>query len=320
MQEHIDRISQLLEIEQKEASVIYEKAELGSEITRDFDFNSWFENRYKNNIVFIDEVGYSKMCIDALKIVNTTAGTDYGSSRQRDLGQLWSDMTRGYLAEYAFGLFLKQKFNIDSKLGHDKGNLQTYLPNDIAEIKIGNEKFRKPNLNIGIKGSKWNGIWLDIPGSQFHHSDIHVFVKVGTGRDHLFAFFKHLSVFKDKVLKKGVEVGSITEIEADELYNELPIFKPIPAYIVGFAETRNNYPELNYSGKKGRKNFKINTWQRQIKSGDLMKIKKIEFLSENAKIEFLGIGEFSHENGYLFNTGNLKWELLDWQKSVINKL
>ncbi len=31
------------------------------------------------NLVFIDEPGYAAMCIDALKIVSTTAGTDFGS-------------------------------------------------------------------------------------------------------------------------------------------------------------------------------------------------------------------------------------------------
>ena len=55
---------------------------------------------------------------------------------------------------------------------------------------IKNSSTEVEKLNISIKTSKWNGIWLDIPGNQFEHSDIHVFVKIGAGRDHLFAFFK----------------------------------------------------------------------------------------------------------------------------------
>lgn len=140
------------------------------------------------------------MCIDALKIVSTTAGTDFGSSRQRDFGQVWADMTRGYLGEYAFKKFLEKTYSISCELGHEIGNLGDYLPTDIHNIKKSGESWRKPKLSIGVKAVKWNGIWFDIPSDQFNHSDIHVLVKVGTARDHLFAFFKQLSVFKDKVL------------------------------------------------------------------------------------------------------------------------
>lgn len=306
----IKDISDLLNIPSIESEKILKKAISGSEITDSFDERDWFEQRFKPNVVFIDEIGYTKMCVDALKILGTTAATDYGSSRQRDLGQLWADMTRGYLGEYAFQKFLKDNLGIDSKLGHELGNLSDYLPMDIHSVKEPSGEYRPPNLLISIKTTKWNGIWLDIPGDQFNHSDVHILVKVGTGRDHLFAFFKKISVFKDKVLQKGQSVGALSQEESEKVFNNLPDFKTIPAYICGFVKKDEKYTELNYSGKKGRINYKILTWNGPIFPGDLAKIKAKEKIT--GKIKFEGIDSFAHDRGYLFNTGNLLWKRSEW--------
>ena len=254
------------------------------------------------------------MCVSALKIVSNVAATDYGSSRQRDLGQLWADMIRGYLGEVAFKQFLNKNWGIESDLGHDKGSLKDYLPLDIHSVKFPGEPQRPPKVKISIKATKWNGIWLDIPGDQFNHSDIHILVKVGVGRDHLFAFFKEISVFRDKVLKIGQEVGSLTEKESEKLFDTLPNFAPIPAYICGFAKKSENFDALPYSGRKGRKHFKITAWNGPMSAGDLEKIKEKEGVS--GKVQFEGIGKFSHNQGYLFNTGNLNWTKVQWDDVV----
>jgi len=308
----ITSIINFLKVEQKEAEIILEKAKTGGEINDDMPEKDWFEKRFKPNVVFIDEEGYTKMCVDALKILGKTAATDYGSSRQRDLGQLWADMTRGYLGEYAFQMFLKNNLGLESQLGHEVGNIKDFLPQDIHLIKEQNGEYRVPKLTISIKTSKWNGIWLDIPGDQFSHSDIHVFVKVGTGRDHLFAFFKKISVFRDKVLKKGQSIGALTEQESEDIYNRLPNFSEIPAYICGFVKKDEQYLNLSYGGKKGRKNYKIQSWNGAINPGDLEKIKEKEIVY--GKIEFEGIGDFAHDKGYLFNTGNLLWSNSKWNE------
>lgn len=314
----LENIQELLNVDLLEATKIYEKALAGGEFATHDDANDWFEKRFSPNIVWIDEAGYTEMCINALKIVTQVAATDYGSSRQRDLGQLWGDMTRGYLAEFAFTQFLRQRWEIESKLDHEQGELDTYLPLDIHSIKTPQDQdFRPPNLNISVKGTKWNGIWLDIPGAQFHHSDLHVLVKVGVSRDHLFAYFKHISVFKDKILPKGVESGNLKHSEADSLFDSLPDFKPIPAYISGFADTKLTYETLPYTGRKGRKNYKITGWYGEIRAGDLDEIKEHE--APNGKVEFEGIGQFQHKGGYLFNVGALEWEQDIWRR-VIERL
>jgi len=305
-------VGKKLDITKEESEKIIEKAVIGGEVPEDGDFGSWCKDRFLPNCVLVDETGYSKMCVDALKILSRTAPTDYGSSRQRDLGQLWADMTRGYLGEYAFLLFLKERWEITAKLGHEIGRLQDYLPMDIHKIKEPNADYRAPSIKISVKTTKWNGIWLDIPGDQFNHSDVHVLVKVGAGRDHLFAFFKTISVFKDKVLKKGEDIGSLSAEESSALYESLPSFKPIPAYICGFVMKNGGYKNLAYQGKKGRLNYKITAWNGPILPGDLETIKQKEGVS--GSISFEGIGDFAHDKGYLFNAGNLLWKEKDWQE------
>ena len=295
--------------------LIIQKSVFGGETSIE-NLPNWLDQRFIPNRVEINRDEYAKMCVNALKSVSNIAATDYGTSRQRDFGQLWADMIRGYLGEIAFVKFLKNKWGIEADLGHEKGALSDYLPLDIHEVRRPPENFRKPKINISIKTTKWNGIWLDIPGEQFSHSDVHVFVKVGVGRDHLFAFFKEISVF-DKILKIGEDVGSLDRDESNRLLKTLPSFSPINAYICGFADKSSDYEELSYSGKTGRKNYTIEGWNGPIRSGDLEKLKVKE--SIQGKAEFLGIGKFSHEQGYLFNAGSLKWNMNDWD-SVIKKL
>lgn len=313
--EVIKKISKELSAPEPEVALIVKKAFAGGEISNSLE--EWAKKRFLPNIVFIDDIGYSQMCIDALKILRTTAPTDYGGSRQRDLGQLWADMTRGYLGELALSLFLKKNWGIEMTLGHEKGELSKYLPTDMEAIRKPNEKKRKPRIKVGIKTTKWNGIWLDLPGSQFDHSDVHVLIKVGTGRDHLFAFFKKISVFKDKIFKVGKDIGFLSEKEAELLYASLPNFRPVPAYVCGFILKSEKYKELSYGGKLGRKNYEINSWNGPINPEDLDEIKRKE--SVPGKIRFKGIDKFSHDKGYLFNTGNLLWTRRDWDL-VISKL
>ena len=97
----IEKIKKTLGIEEDEVKKILEKAIAGGEFVDESDLKVWLEQRFLPNCILIDEIGYAKMCVDALKILSTTAPTDYGSSRQRDMGQLWADMTRGYLGELA---------------------------------------------------------------------------------------------------------------------------------------------------------------------------------------------------------------------------
>jgi hypothetical protein len=46
-------------------------------------------------------------------------------------------MTRGYLGELSFQLFLEKKCGIKSKLGHEKGTLEEYLPMESSILFAG---------------------------------------------------------------------------------------------------------------------------------------------------------------------------------------
>jgi len=134
--EVVDLVSKKLDVAIEDAEKIIDKAVIGGEALKDGDFSEWYNERFLPNCMFIDETGYSRMCVDALKILSRTAATDYGSSRQRDLGQLWADMTRGYLGEYAFLLFLKERWGITAKLGHEIGQLQFKDPRLSSSHKV----------------------------------------------------------------------------------------------------------------------------------------------------------------------------------------
>ena len=127
------KINETLFINEEEIQKILEKSIAGGEFTGENDVEDWLENRFLPKCVLINEDGYAMMCVDALKILSSTAATDYGSSRQRDMGQLWADMTRGYLGELACLQFFKNN-GINATLGHEQGLLQDYLPMDIHEI------------------------------------------------------------------------------------------------------------------------------------------------------------------------------------------
>ena len=310
-------ISERFSIPVGDALKVVEKSFAGGEFGDAISVESWLEERFFPNCVSIDEDGYARMCVDALKILSSTAATDFGGTRQRDFGQLWADMTRGYLGELAFKNLLQNKFSIGSELGHEVGSLKDFLPLDIHEVRLSSGERRQPRIGIGIKTTKWNGIWLDIPGDQFSHSDAHVMVKVGAGRDHLFAFFKALSVFKDKVLRKGEEIGALNPADSKKLFESLPEFKPIWAYVCGFVWREQTYRSLSYTGHRGHRHYTIQTWNGPMGPGDLEKIKQHEEVAGDVKFE--GIGEFAHDKMYLFNTGNLRWREEEW-KNLVERL
>ena len=189
-QTYIDKISTLLRLNKNNSEIFYKKSLNAEEFSNDSDVENWFENHLKTNVISLDKSDYEEMCLSSLESLKNFAGTDFGSSRQRDFLQKWADTTRGYLGEKAFQKFLLEKFEIQSKLKHNEGELDNFISKDIHEIKLKNEKvFRKPKQAIGIKTTNFNGMWLDIPGKQFHHSDYHVLVKLFLEKDHMFSFF-----------------------------------------------------------------------------------------------------------------------------------
>ncbi|MCC6024027.1 MAG: hypothetical protein LM600_04935, partial [Thaumarchaeota archaeon] len=58
-------------------------------------FDEWVKWLGWSSVV-LDENDYLKAALHALRLAPRVAATDYGTARQRDLGQLWADTIRGF--------------------------------------------------------------------------------------------------------------------------------------------------------------------------------------------------------------------------------
>ena len=313
---HIEKISDILGSNILDSEKFYKKSLVSGEFSNEKESFNWIKNRLENNTVFLTVADYEEVCLNALKSLKNFAGTDFGSTRQRDFNQKWADTTRGYLGERAFQKFLLKKFGMESQLKHTEGELKDFVHTDIYEVKEkGEQKFRKPKKTIGIKTTSLNGMWLDIPGTQFHHSDCHILVQLLLEKNHMFSFFKEISIFKDKLLKRAIEKGWFNKDEAGAFFDNIPNLKQIPAYIAGFILTKNfKSNKYKYKGKKGIKHYTITSWSGRYNRSFLEDIKKQKDIKGD--IKFQGINRFSHDSAYIFNTGNLRWKESDWQDFI----
>ena len=285
----------------------------------------------KWSTIILDENDYLEVAVHALNVAPILRGTDYGTSRQRDLGQLWTDTIRGFLGEKAFQKWIKRSFSIHVELDYRRGSLEEYLPSDIKYVIMEGEVKREPKLKISIKTTKIRGIWLDIPYTQIAHSDVFVLVKVGVKREHFLAFLKEISVIKDKFLEKAVKCGFIDKDEVEKLWKSLPNFRPIPAYIAGYFDKRDYINEVEsrdaiveVDGEMKRKRFIINKYIGYWKQNDnifknkVLKILKKKYINlpEDVRIEFEAIGSFSNALRFLVNSGSLKRRPKEWETLI----
>jgi hypothetical protein len=278
--------------------------------------------------VVLDEDDYMKVAVHALRNAQKFAATDYGTSRQRDLGQLWTDTIRGYLGETAFAKWLDLKFGIKVELDYSVGELEQYLPSDVKSVNG-----RRPRLKISIKTTKLSGIWLDVPRRQFEHSDVFVLVRTGVPREHFVAFLKLISAIKDKLLKPASEKGMISDAEAEQLWEEIPNFKPVPAYIAGFldksapegtirvGEVREADGEVEKRRKERR--FVLNRFLGFWDPADPRCENEVRRLlsskqkgAEGMPLTFKGIEQFSGGPHFIASSGFLKKKREEWQELI----
>jgi len=282
------------------------------------DFLEWYNNNFKKNLFILDQNDYSEASIDALKILFSLAASDFGSSKQRDLGQIWTDTIRGYLGEIIIRKLFKGKYNCDIFLGHERGDLENYVSKDIHEIEFKNQPRRKPKIKVSIKTLKSNGIWLDFGDKLYKNADVHIACCVGVNINHLFSYFKNLSVFRDKIIKDGIDKKFITEDEGNKIYEEIPSFAKIYGYVPGFVIKKKEYDNYNYKGTKGRIIFNIKEWSGKYHFSYLDEIKKKECAK---KVEFFQIKEFKKkENIYVFGLSSLMYTDQDWKDYITNKI
>jgi hypothetical protein len=312
----VSKIQDALGEDETSAIKIITAAIQGRETKNDFSaIEQWIDLQLIPNTLLIDKDGYTEMCIDALKTISTQVLTDFGTSRQRDFGQAWADTIRGYLGEYAVTKYLEIEFGIKTRLAHHRGIAKNFYDSDISEVFISGT-WRKPNINVGIKTTKFNGLWLDVAKEQFAKSHIHVQVKIGGGSTHLFSFFKELSVFRDKILKVGLDGNYLTQKESDQIWEDIPKFKAIPAYISGFAIRDYAYKPLDYEGHLAKLHYTIHTFRGLLPRDYREQIARIEKVPAKGKVKFESIEEFSKSDRFLFNTGSILRSKDDWAEIV----
>lgn len=285
-------------------------------------FKSWIKNRFEYQFIWLDNDDYLKALVRALWLAPVFAGTDFGGSRQRDMAQVWTDTARGFLGEIAVSKFFSDKFNVRITLDTKRGELKEFLPTDITNIKLSNEGWRKPHLNMSIKTTKFNGRWLDVPGKQFDHSDIFILVKIGILRQHFLAFLKAISFLKDKLFARASKLGELGSEEANQLWKEIPEFNPVPAYVVGYLYKRDvNLPihEI-FCRRKGIKNIRIAITQGigLFSPQTLRKDPRIYSIDKNESlpIEIEPIIESLTNVHFLAHSGGLKWGEESWKRLI----
>jgi hypothetical protein len=277
--------------------------------------------------VSLDENDYLKATLFALQLAPQLAATDYGTAKQRDLGQLWTDAIRGLLGELAFVKWLREKFGLKIELDFRLGRLEEFLPSDIKSVEG-----REPKLKISIKTTKLGGIWLDVPYAQVEHSDVFVLIRVGTAREHFVAFLKHISVIREKLMKEALKRELLNEEELEKIWDALPEFASIPAYVAGFLDKADFADRLKdrdsiieVDGEVKKKKVVINKYlgfwhpEEQKYKETLKDFFKRKGMREEMKREVEGIKSFSKTLHFIASSGVLKKKRTDWEK-LLHKL
>ena len=261
----------------------------------------WFNNRLMPNTIVLTEDDYKRALYRAFRILvlGDIAMTDFGSSRQRDFGQRWTDFTRGFLGEIGIEKFFKEKLNKEIDLEEvEIGDVSKFLPTDIVKVKE-NGKWRNIKNDTSIKTSKLGSMWLDI-GTQLNHSEAFIFIKIGLTVDHLVHFFKKQKIV-NMLVKIGESLGEIKnpEEELKKLLDSIEDIKPFPTYVPGFV------------WKKDLENGVLNIYE--TRTGNKKIIGGCGLFSGVPTRIFEGLGELTPPK-HMACLDSLRWSKADWQK------
>lgn len=308
-------------------------ADGGSEI---LDFKEWLEKRFIPQVVWLEKDDYARAITRALPQALRFAGSDFGSTRQRDLGQLWTDTARGFLGEIAFKRFIETNFGIELQqdISIDK-LIDDYISSDIKAVKEAQTDYRPPKINVSVKTGKFNARWMDeYSAAKIKNVDAFVFVRAGTAREHFVAFLKAVSFLKSKLFPMAEELGELTPESSAKLWDAIPEFEAVPAYVSGFLMKKDlNMPihsiefelkgQENYRGKgKDTRKILINRGVGIFTRQTLLNIPELKQINPEGNIQML-IGGINSEVGdkdhFYANTGSFSFGLGNW-RNFVNQL
>lgn len=315
------------------AKEIIRGADGGGEI---HDFDEWVNDRFIPQVVWLEKEDYARAITRALPQALQFAGSDFGSTRQRDLGQLWTDTARGFLGEIAFKRFIESNFGVEIEQDTSMDKLiAEYISTDIKAVREPQSAYRLPRINVSVKTGKFNARWMDeYSAAKIRDVDSFVFVRAGTAREHFVAFLKAVSFLKTKLFPMAEELGELSPESSAKLWDAIPDFEAVPAYISGFLTKKDlNLPihslvfdlkgSENYQAKgKDTRRIEITGGVGVFTTMYLLKIPEIRKLNPEGKIKML-IGGINSEIGdkdhFYANTGSFSYGMANWQ-TFVNQL
>jgi hypothetical protein len=121
--------------------------------------------------------------------------SNFGTTELRDAGKMIFNYVEGKLGEIAVTKFLKDKFDINTKLDFELRD--AIVGQDITEIAKPRSRgrvYNPPRLNIAIKASKMKSAWLIVSRKEAREkhrkSDIYIFVRVDLYLNHFLRIMK----------------------------------------------------------------------------------------------------------------------------------
>lgn len=290
------------------------------------DFGNWLEQRFTPQLVWLDNDDYTRAITRALPQALRFAATDFGSARQRDLGQLWTDTARGFLGEIALKNFLKERLNvtIEHDISLDKTRTE-YISTDIKSVREAQADYmRPPRINVSIKTGKFNARWMDeYSTSKTQMIDAFIFVRVGTVREHFIAFLKAISFLGTKLFPAAEKLGELTAQTREDLWNSIPEFEPVPAYVAGYLMREGlNLPihELHVKATgKTKRRILITQGVGNFSVAVLRSDTRIKAVDPKGTLPLVidGIGTEVDESPHFYaNTGALAFGMANWRRFV----
>ncbi|MBT6935976.1 MAG: hypothetical protein HN982_00150 [Candidatus Marinimicrobia bacterium] len=226
-----------------------------------FDKNElikWNDIRIHNTITLSLEQ-YEECFEFAIKMAYSGL-TKFGIRGTRSEVQLADDVILGIMVEVALKDFLKLNFNYEVVLDMDV-HTDNITPQDIVGI-VESGRERQPNLDIGVKGSKFKNCFLVLGENEYtrddRKSDIYVFGRVGLPSDHLFRILRDHSFFNK--VSKTLEVWK-KKYPDDKKRNTIDELTSVDVWICGYCEHKEfvktkHIPGQVFDGNRYVKNIR----------------------------------------------------------------
>lgn len=293
------------------------------------DFDNWLKNRFLPQIIWLTIDDYTKGITRALPQALTFAQSRPDNFKQRNFLRLWIDTARGLLGEIAVQRFFTERLGLqiqqDTSLDQD---LDDYISTDIKFVKEPSGDYRQTKINTSIKTGKFNARWLDeYSAPKIAQIDAFIFVRLGTPKEHFVAYLKDISFLKTKLFPKAIELGELTADSSSALWDSIPEFEPIPAYISGFLMRQDlTYPihfvtaeitgNENYKGRDTRK-IHIKKGVGVLTRNNLYARPDFQELDPEDKLKVIIKGiekEIDNKDHFYANTGSFNYGIESWRR------